>query len=145
MSSLHVELYKRLLHSVYSSEPYGPWEETWENTLGNVYKSDRLIWNTERVDVDYEPKVGDIVYVLWVEYSSGNSFGRGVRNYTDMIHVFKDNDKAWEAYRLLKDSEDHNYSVTYETDTGKQVPYYRPWLGYFDQLDEIHVEERIVE
>lgn len=43
-------------------------------------------------------------------------FGRGYRKYTDIVHIFKSKDLAWEAYRALKDAptDDYRYDANCE-------------------------------
>jgi hypothetical protein len=132
-------------HSYREDRDWGHWEETYMNNLESVSLDKDRAYYSESVPVDFEVAKGDIVYVLWAEYSTGDSFGRGVRNATDIVHVFKDENKAWDAYRLLMDVGEKDRSGKFVSDTGKEVPYYCPWLGYFEELDALHVDTAIVE
>lgn len=152
MTHLYVELGKVCTASYYAPEEYGEWSETWDNEFRAVYAEDG--WDREKVPVDYEVKQGDIVYVVWAEWSSGNSFGRDHNGHTDVVHVFKDKDLAWDCYRALmgdpksksKGWDEHfeSWTAKFLLDSGKEMPYHRSWLGYFDDLGEIHVEEAMV-
>lgn len=146
MTHLYVKMNPRCIHCFYEDREYGSWEETWTNSLEGVHIEDNVL--CEKVPVDFEVVKGDIVYVVWCEYSSGDSFGSGTRNRTEVIHIFKDKDLAWDAYRILEgpDGEGYdNWTVKFKSDSGKEMSYHRPWLGYFDSLDSIYVEEAIIE
>lgn len=147
MTHLYVKMNSRCIHSHYEEREYGSWEETWTNSIEGVRLEDNVF--CEKVPIDFEVAKGDIVHVVWCEYSSGNSFGHGDRNHTDVIHIFKDKDLAWDAYRILDGSgkeEDYDkWTVKFKSDSGEEMSYCRPWLGYFDSLDSIYVESAIVE
>lgn len=146
MTHLYVKMNSSCIHSHYEERQWGSWEETWTNSLEGVRLEDNVF--CEKVPVDFEVAEGDIVHVVWCEYSSGDSFGSGTRNRTEVIHIFKDKDLAWDAYRILEgpDGEGYdNWTVKFKSDSGKEMSYHRPWLGYFDSLDSIYVEEAIIE
>ena len=153
MTHLHVKIDRNCTHSHYQNGDYGAWTETWSNCLEGVYLQDSGSYYPEKVPIDFEAQQGDIVYVVWAEYSSGNSFGRGYRKYTDIVHIFKSKDLAWEAYRALKDVPTDDYGLdcdceqacVFNSDQGTEITYHKPWLGYFDELNAIRVEEAIVE
>jgi hypothetical protein len=135
-------------HSYYEDREWGSWEETWENHLDGVSLDKDRFYYPESVPTDFEVAKGDIVYVVWAEYSGGNSFGMGDRNHTDVIHIFKDQDLAWNAYRILISpvgEEYKNWTVKFKSDSDKEISYCRPWLGYFESLDDVRVAQAIVE
>lgn len=148
MSHLYVKIDSQCTHSYYEDREWGSWEETWFNTFGGVSLDKERYFYPESVPIDFEVAKEDIVYIVWAEYSSGNSFGSGDRNHTDVIHIFKDKDLAWDAYRILEGSDGEGYSkwtVKFKSDSGKEISYCRPWIGYFESLDSIYVEEAIIE
>ena len=65
---------------------------------------------------------GDIVYLVWAEYTSGNSFGSDGGNY-ELLEVLTN---AGEAFKR-KDF--------YERDNVSSYP----WCGYFESLDGVSV------
>jgi len=139
-NNLYVTMDRRLIHSHYSDEKYGEWSETWTNDLGSVSLS--KTYDSDIVDIDYDIQKDDIVYVLWAEWSSGNSFGYGENNSYDIIHVFRSKDIAKKAYEILISpaTDFDEWSVNYETDTGISVNYFRPWLGYFERDLTLHLD-----
>lgn len=149
MTHLYVSIDSKCIHSYYEDREWGSWEETWTNRLDGVSINKDRFYCPESVPIDFEVAKDDIVHVVWCEYSSGNSFGHGDRNRTDVIHIFKDKDLAWDAYRILdgsdKEKDYDKWTVKFKSDSGKEMSYCRPWLGYFDSLDSIYVESAIVE
>jgi hypothetical protein len=148
MTHLYVKIISNCIHSFYEEREWGSWEETWENHLDGISLDKDRFYYPESVPTDFEVAKGDIVYVVWAEYSGGNSFGSGDRNYTDVIHIFKDQDLAWNAHRILESpvgEEYKNWTIKFKSDSGKEISYCRPWLGYFESLDDVHVVQAIVE
>lgn len=152
MTHLYVKIEKHCVHSYREDREWGSWEESYRNSLEGVsLDKDHYYW-ANSCPVDFEVKKGDVVYVIWAEYSSGDSFGRGERNSTDVVHVFMNKDLAREAYQSLLNTpvKEHDkdwydsWNAKFMSDSGEEIIYHRPWLGYFDSLDEIHVEEAIV-
>ena len=83
---------------------------------------------TERVEVDFDVKVGDGVWVVYVRYGTGDSFGR-TNGCWKIIGVYK---HQGQASKILKSIEDDTY-------TG-----YKCWTGYFESLESCNVEGFIV-
>lgn len=135
-------------HSEREDKQYGDWYESYTNTLSSFAIK----------DVEY-PDVVSILdiptntqaFVVWVEYSSGDSFGRGDRNNTTIVGIFKDVDSAFflksaleEDYnRPARNWEDRGYKI--ETADGQLFEsVYTPWKGYFESLDSVNVDAVIV-
>lgn len=152
MTHLYVKLYQVCSYSHYEDDEWGSWEEFWVNSFGGVSLDKSLFYYPEEVPIDFNVSKGDVVYVVWAEYSSGDSFGYGEGKYVDIIHIFKSKDLARDAYQSLLNTsvKEHDkdwyesWIVRFKSDSGEEIIYHRPWLGYFDSLDEIHVEEAIV-
>ena len=99
----------------------------------------------EKIDsiaVDFEAKVGDEVYVLWMIYSSGDSFGRSSGD-GEVIWVFKDYKIAMEAYKKWYKAEE--YSISFVVDGGHTMTTSNPSSGYFEHQDSLHLVKYIVE
>lgn len=135
MSELWVTFDRNCDDSYREDRMYGEWRESWTNYIRGIHLTNSNFG--ERVTIDYDVKLGDDVYVLWAEYSSGDSFGHGNRNRVDVVHVFKDPVAAFAARDALL-AED---SEGYKTDSGTKINYYRPWTGYFESLDNLHVDK----
>jgi hypothetical protein len=82
--------------------------------------------------------VGDLLYVVVVDYESGNTFGRS-GGYYQILDVFTDNADAeglCTAAREYDNAEKRSYmeSLTYK---GKE--YYASWKGYFESTNSIDI------
>lgn len=122
--------------SEFSDEAYGDWYESYSNSLDSI-----KIVEDEYPDVASveEFKVGDEVYVVWAEWSSGDSFGRGDRCSTEALAVFSKSEDAYgfaEACERATSKDGYNFTAS----TGQKFSSsYVPWSGYFESLDGVHV------
>lgn len=127
-------------------------------------------WSIERVTNKYQDKnrrIGEIdtnysgeVFVLYVIWSSGDSFGYDHAKYLTPIWVFKDAQKAEEAAALIGDHAEwykrkhsnrvkmskeeskkykDEYSVDIELDDGELFKVCASWNGYFDSIYEVGI------
>lgn len=96
--------------------------------------------------------VGDKVYIVWVEYTTGDSFGSDSGN-IEMIGAFVDVDRANKCAQSCKDfGEDDSagymdldrYSLKVELDNGQTYSVHVPWTGYFEHLDQVHVTPKTI-
>lgn len=128
-------------YSERSNEAYGSWEESWTNSLGSVAKKNPQVADVVSIH-DIQP--GQNALVVWVEWDSGDSFGRGYRKYTEIIGLFKDLTSA----RSLVD-QIHNWkpggkkykAYEFRTPDGQVFRSgFAPWSGYFDSLSDVRVD-----
>jgi hypothetical protein len=77
---------------------------------------------------------GDTLYVVVVGYTSGDTFGRD-GGHTAVLDAFADPDMAEELMEAAAENTDE-YKMTF-----KGVEYYCPWVGYFENMEEINVWE----
>jgi len=109
-----------------------------------VYKSENE--NTKRywypdLEVDAEP--GDMVYVVILRYSDGDTFGNDDGNY-DVADVFKTEIEALELQNHFNQWKPEytkwgsSRSVPFTTEfNGKE--YRVPWAGYFEQYESVDI------
>lgn len=89
-----------------------------------------------------ELKEGDIVYVVYAVYSTGNSFGHQADGSFEFISVHKDETIAHDNARGLKEGT----QKFLKQDDGTETPYtWYPWDGYFESLTYIQVESQILD
>lgn len=93
--------------------------------------------------------VGDIVYIVWAEYSTGDSFGNdgGVVEY---IAAFVSETKAWNCQRYIQNTGNRSHGgrtkpYEIELEDGTKQVLSCPWHGYFEHLEDVHVTEIIIE
>lgn len=134
----------------HSNEQYGSWSESYSNTLGRIAtKTDKY----PDVVTPYDIPAGSNALVVWVEWSTGDSFGNGTRSCTDIIGMFKDLDSA----ASLRDQlEEHNRgngkrndnvpNYKFETPDGQVFgSAWAPWFGYFECLESVNVDTVVVQ
>lgn len=80
---------------------------------------------------------GDTLYVVVVGYTSGDTFGRD-GGHTAVLDAFTDTDAAED----LMDQAAENRSDYKMVHNGTE--YYCPWVGYFENMEEINVWEVVV-
>lgn len=82
---------------------------------------------------DYDPSKP--LYLLWADYDTGDSFGRDGNRF-EAVDLFQDRDMADAAKSELERSESEGYT----RDDGTYIKYYKCWDGYFEYLNDLHVE-----
>lgn len=118
-----------------STEDYGPWEARYRHDFKGIRPQ------TEYPDLKtpFELDPDKPMYVVWVEWSSGNSFGWGERSNAEAIGLFQDVDSAVALARAAEKCGESGLDIT--TPDGQEFKTkYVPWIGYFDKLDEVHLE-----
>jgi hypothetical protein len=83
----------------------------------------------ETVDVDFPVSVGQTVFVVYVRYSTGDTFSR-TYGAGFIVGVYKDKETAEKVQKSV-------YDKTY---TG-----YACWIGYFESLESCEVKEMTCE
>lgn len=135
--------------SSHSDEQYGEWHESYSNSLESVSIGGEYpdVVSTHKL----EP--GEIGCLVWVEYSTGNSFGHSERGSTEAVGLFKDPKVAQELVDALHDFSskkpnknwDDRYKFHFETSDGQVFSYgFVPWSGYFETLEDVHLTPVII-
>lgn len=115
--------------SEYSQEEYGTWSEQWGFTL---YKASLTDYSGCDDDFPVNPvKPGDDIWVLYLIYSDGNSFGsadgKGL-----IIWAFADASVAKQALAECEHAiEQENQSFVFNSDAGKKITIGNPTSDYF--------------
>lgn len=120
----------------------GSWDYTWwENNYFEVWgvslnKDD--IYNFETFDVCFDVVEGETVHVLYMIYSTGDTFGHS-RGNGEILWVFKDFDKAEAAAKSLRENE-NSYSIDILDEENNFVRLNNPGSGYFERIEQITIE-----
>lgn len=123
-------------------EQYGSWRESYTNSFQRVSKVDK---HPDASMID-DIAVGEMCYVVWAEWSSGDSFGNSENGSTDVLAVFKNSDDArglTEACKKLgvKSSYGDANGYKFTASTGQKFACgFASWSGYFESLTDIHIE-----
>lgn len=125
-----------------ATEQYGQWKREREFSIHGVGFKPSLQTRNETISIAPAVVAGDTVWVLWVEYSTGDSFGsdsgRG-----EVMWVFVDEDVANNAADQCRIAADST-SLTFQDEDGEVIHLSNPAHGYFERLTDVHVVECVV-
>lgn len=120
-------------------------------------------WNVERlylisidgdgdVIADFAVSAGDLLYLVYAVYSTGNSFGSDTNAAIDFISVHRTEEQAKAVQQVLRDKKskydkrgNFDWTALIPLDSGVIFPYHCPWLGYFESLTDVYVKSFVVE
>lgn len=85
--------------------------------------------------IEKDVSVGDVVCLVWAQYSTGDSFGRDGGQY-ELLEVVADRAEA--------EGRKHHYENVKHDGTYGAEGAYLPWFGYFESLDGIYVDAFVV-
>jgi hypothetical protein len=108
------------------------------------------------VEVGFKLDKNKRYYLLYVNYDTGDSFGRD-GGQISFINLFENEEKAnenrrriEEHYKKFKDSRDYNvygeklqeshYSVRLVAENGEEYMYSPEWMGYFEDMNSVDVD-----
>ena len=123
-------------------EEYGSWSTDLHFSVEGVFLSKDRRYHYEEIEVDFDVKVGDEVHVLYMIYSSGDSFGSSTGN-GEVIWVFKDKMLAVEVAKEYENTEE--YSIFFTTEEGNIVKLSNPAAGYFENISSLNIKSFKVE
>lgn len=140
---LFVNYNSTVIHSEDDGEKYGEWFESKYFYVESVSLSKTKALYEEYFNVNFEVKPGDVVFVLYIRFRSGDSFGVSEGN-GDIVWVFKDLELAKKAEKQIK-QECKNYSICIDIGHNKPLIYGNPSMGYFESLEDVCIESCIVQ
>ena len=139
MFGYKVEINSICTESYRSEEEWGSWSSQYSNYFEDVTKTDTYPDITSSLDI----KEGELCFVVWAEWSSGDSFGHGVNSNTEALAIFKDPESA-KMFKKEVESITEYSRESFVTPDGQEHDIYCPWTGYFEELTEIHIEQTIL-
>lgn len=129
------------------SDPYGSWSESYSSSVTKVFMVDEsfeahkgLKFRTNR-DVFLIPEGHDVVYVVSLLYSSGDSFGQSSGN-IEVIHCTVDEQRANDLAQLIE--KDNPNQIQFVDDFGRSITLCNPACGYFESIEHVSVERFVV-
>lgn len=127
-----------------AADPTDEWDRDDTYTERGDFK---LVLSEKYPDVYLDDaKLGDHVYLIFAEYSTGDSFGYDENARVEIISVHRSKDLAEKNRAMLASINKHDgYKTFIELDNGKEMQIHVPWTGYFESLTELHCEEFIIE
>lgn len=166
------KLYVDLETQTYTIDPPEGGDDPWRhqgNYGADVYfrgvslKSKPYTRYSDECEVSFEPKEGDIVYVLYCVHTSGSTFG-STGGYTNVVGIFQKAETAYAAQRRILAHYDHfhragrrmatckptrdfkdQWYLDLKDDDGNTFEVHVGWYDFFGGLDDVQVAEGIVE
>lgn len=128
----------------HDGEEYGSWHSSYEYSVGTYARDYKGPYGKNRAVYEGTLERGEIVYAILAVWSSGDSFGNSDRGSYDFVSLNKDHNIAQENLEALnsahRDSKGGDvWEVTLKQDDGKEIKYFRSWLGYFESLDSLEI------
>lgn len=133
-----VNIKQRCVSEERSTEQFGSWHKSYSNAAPSyIEKEDKY----PDVLSTYDCENGDVVILVWIEYSTGDSFGKPDRGSAEAIGVFTDMKAAKELKNhITKQADDNKDGYCIKTSDGQVFQSdYAPWNGYFEKLEEVHL------
>lgn len=92
-------------------------------------------------------KPGERVWVVIARYSTGDTFGNdtGCAEVMDVLDDAESAERLAEQFRSYNPRRGKNGEIPFRMKGEAEVPYYIPWVGYFESLEGIYVESCVVE
>jgi hypothetical protein len=146
MTELFVQYNKECIDSYRSEEMYGDWREEYDFNVTGVSLTSRDRWGEEKLGCLVDVKAGEPVFVLYITYDTGDSFGRA-RGVGEIIWVFKDATLAMKAkvkYEEENSKSNPEFTITFEVDGGETLSQSNPAAGYFENFGYASVETFLV-
>lgn len=143
---LYVQYDEICTHSYRSPEQWGDWSESYDFRVKGVSLTSRNCYDEEKLGCLVDVKAGEPVFVLYMTYSTGDTFGRA-EGKGEVIWVFKDPDLAMKAKSKFEEENnkrDPEFSVEFEADGNIDVRQSNPAAGYFENVGYIDVETFLV-
>jgi hypothetical protein len=128
-----------------SDEEYGDWYSDSDFDIEGVYANKPDGWNIESFDLPFEANIGEPVFVLWMTYSSGDSFGHSEGN-GEVLWVFKDPLIALNAKHIWQKANDGDghYNVEFIADGNLKVNMSNPASGYFENMSSLELKSFLI-
>lgn len=129
--------------STRSGKRFGSWSESWGQTLDNLVTKAPSGQHPDIVSsLDIPP--GSNALVVWVIYSTGDSFGRSEGGQTEVLGIFLDMNSAVELKKHIESTDSRESGVNpikFTTSDGQTFSIdYAPWAGYFESLDSVKID-----
>jgi hypothetical protein len=147
---LYVQYSQICTNDYHSGEQYGDWSTSYDFAVHGVTHGDRSRWEglahqQELFNVQFDINIGDTVYVLWMTYSSGDSFGNA-DGMGEILWVFKDQAIATIAKNMWEQgaTKDGAHSIRFGIDDGSLVELSNPACGYFEDCGSVELTPFVI-
>ena len=126
------------VHSERGKGSYADWHKAYDCSVTDVFR----IGDDTKVPYDSEsfiiPDDSETVYVVYMLYSEGDSFGNSTGN-IDIIHATVSEESAHQLAQKIRDDE-QSYTIKFVDDFGREISISNNGAGYFNRLECVNVE-----
>lgn len=149
---INIDSYRNYEDRIGGDHPTDDWNESYTNTIDNVAEK---VFETPsgRVSIASELDLpsGADAFVVWAEWTYGDSFGYASRGSAEVFGIFEHEYCANELANYLRSRdfncgmfhrhEENEARCDFQTSDGQRFDnLYFPWLGYFEELDDVHIQ-----
>lgn len=124
-----------------SDEEWGEWRKEFSNDFGYIIKTNKYPDIVSSLDIPS----GTECFVVWAEWSDGDSFGRSVRGNTEALGIFLDVSVAKEFIDVLYQKHEEYEPVEFLTSDGQSHKINKGWDGYFESLDDLNISNTVMQ
>lgn len=143
---LFVQYHEHCTENYHSGEQYGDWRQSFDFGIDSVSLTSQNRYDEEKLGCLVDVKAGEPVFVLYMTYSTGDTFGHA-EGKGEVIWVFKDPALAMKAkaqWEEENNKRDPQFSIAFEVDGGQWITQSNPAAGYFENIGYTSVETYLV-
>ena len=145
MHNVYVQYREVCTSSFREDEEWGSWGEEYSFSVKGVSltsNKDYDFHSEDKVPCLTEVAVGQEVFVLWISYTTGDSFG-SASGKGEVLWVFSDKKTATDARKEVYRQE-KNLDIKLALEDGSVIKLSNPVQGYFERLDSVIIDSFIV-
>ena len=132
-----IKLESTLEFSESEPERYGSWEKASSWEIGRIAEK---VDNYPDVTTTLDLPKNSTAFVVWVRWSSGDSFGHHKNGYAEAIGIFADYRVAQELARAVETEKCEDYRFKFTTSDGQTHSCCPGWIGYFESLEAVEID-----
>lgn len=130
---------QRCTYDYHDGEQYGDWRQSHDFEVeGARVVPESYEDRSYRSDIFRVPAGSTNVYVLYMIYSTGDSFGHSDGEGT-VLGCFGNRDVAFAAKEAVEKQSD-DFTIVVKDDFGRAVSISNPGAGYFEHIDRIDIK-----
>lgn len=126
-------------HSEREPEQYGSWSESYSSEVTRAYRigeDEKAPYGSETFVI---PDDSTDAYVVYMIYSTGDSFGRSDGN-IDIIHCTGNEEAADKLAKLITENSEE-FTIKFTDDFGRDISIDNRGAGYFESISYVGVEK----
>lgn len=121
---------------------YASWRTEYDFEVKGVGLSIHSWLRNEAVSIRPVVCDGDAVWVLYITYSSGDSFGRA-SGQGEILWVFVDETVAWAAQGAVE-RQRKSTAFQFVDEDGEDIHLSNPGCGYFEKIESVNIQLCVV-